>query len=71
MRKEIQRGSFARKDRAGISFDLHDLRARFYKRPVVVRKGNLDLRIQSPEHFFGNRQTCANECLSGEDLSPR
>src|SRR2546430_556702 len=69
MRQKIQRGSFTGEDRAGISLDLHDLRTRFHKRPVVVRAGDPDLRIQCMEDHFGNRQSGANECLPGENMS--
>src|SRR5882762_3586254 len=71
MRQKIQRGSLAGEDCTGISLDLHDFRARFDKRPIVVRAGNSDLRIQRAEDLFGYRQSRANECLPGEDVSTR
>src|SRR5229473_2113775 len=69
MRQKIQRGSLAGKDRAGISFDSHDLRARFHKRSIVVWEGDPDFRIQRAENLFGNRQSRANKCLPGENVS--
>src|SRR6267143_2713789 len=71
MRQKIQRGSFAGKDRAGISPDLYDLLSGIYKRPIVVRAGDPDLRIKCPKDLFSDRQSRANECLPGEDVSPR
>src|ERR1700674_3270909 len=70
MRKKIQRGSLAGKNCAGISLDLHDLRAGFDKRPIVVRAGDPDLWIQCTEDLFGDRQPRANKCLSCEDVGP-
>src|SRR6266480_2326166 len=71
MRQKIQRGSLAGEDGTGISPDLHDFRARFDKRPIVVRAGNSDLRIQRAEDLFGYRQSRANKGLPGEDVSTR
>src|SRR5207247_7485213 len=71
MSAKIQLRSLAREDRPGVSLDLHDLRARFYKRSVIVREGDAYFRIQRAEDLLGEWQTRANERLSGEDFSPR
>src|SRR5207245_653177 len=71
MSEKIQHRSLAREDRPGVSLDLHDLRARFYKRSVIVREGDAYFRIQRAEDLLGEWQTRANERLSGEDFSPR
>src|SRR6267143_5909094 len=71
MRQKIQRGSLASEDGAGVSLDLHDFRARFDKRPIVMRPDHSNLRIQRAEDLFGYRQSRANECLPGEDVSTR
>ena len=70
MCQKIQRGPLAGKDGAGIPVHPHDLRARFYKRPIVVRTGDADLRIQLTEDLFGNRKSRANQGLPGENMSP-
>src|SRR5882762_1160011 len=71
MRQKIQRGSLASEDGAGVSLDLHDFRARYDKRPIVMRPDHSNLRIQRAEDLFGYRQSRANECLPGEDVSTR